>query len=258
MGDLASGLRLAVTTLTVLRLPTGRVDRATARIAMLCAPLVGLAMGALAALVAYAARQLWHSSAIAALAALITLAATSGLLHLDGLADTADGLGAPAGRDRLAIMKTPGIGAFGAAALVFVLLTQLLALTLAFDGRLGTIAVVTAATTARLGVTIGCVRGVPAARLDGLGATVVGSVQRLAAVLTVAVTTVILGALALVHDDAWTHVGRVAWSVAAGIAGTLFLYTVAVRRVGGVTGDVLGAAVELCTAVVLLAMCIRA
>src|SRR4051812_17613214 len=121
MSDLGAGLRLAVTTLTVLRLRPGRIDRPAARVAMTCAPLIGLAIGALAAAAAYVARELWHSSSIAALVALLTIAACSGLLHLDGLADTADGVLAPAGRDRLAIMKQPGIGAFGTAAVLFVL-----------------------------------------------------------------------------------------------------------------------------------------
>jgi adenosylcobinamide-GDP ribazoletransferase len=257
MGELGAGIRLAMTTLTIFRLRPGRVDRSTARLAMVCAPLIGLAIGALAAAAAYGARELWHSSSIAALAALLTIAGCSGLLHLDGLADTADGLLAPAGRDRLAIMKTPGVGAFGTAALVFVPLAQLFALTLSLDAHLGTLAVLTATATSRLGITVGCARGIPAARVDGLGAAVAGSVPRLVTATVVAVTAVVLGAIAVVHDEAWTHVGRVVWSVAAGLLAAAGLHAIAVRRIGGITGDVLGASVEVGTAVALLAMCIR-
>src|SRR3954469_9782196 len=110
--DLVAGARLAVTTLTVLRLPAGRVDRAAARVAMVIAPVVGLPLAVVAASVGYGAGLLGHSSALVAIAVIVTLALTTGFLHLDGLADTADGVGAPPGRDRLDIMKSPGVGAF--------------------------------------------------------------------------------------------------------------------------------------------------
>src|SRR5881227_2315665 len=111
MADLLAGLRLSMSTLTVVRLPTGRVDRAAAAAAMASAPLVGLVLASVMAALAYGARLAWHSGLVTAVVVVASLAAVSGFLHLDGLADTADGVGAPAGRDRLAIMKNPGIGA---------------------------------------------------------------------------------------------------------------------------------------------------
>ena len=257
MTDVRGGLRLAVTTLSVVRLPTGRVDRSTARIAMLAAPLVGLALGAVAAACGYAARLLWHSSALSALTVLAVLAALTGLLHLDGLADTGDGIGAPHGRDRLAIMTNPGIGAFGVATVVFVVLAQLLAFTRAYDLRIGTLAVMTAAATSRLAVTLGCLRGVRAARSDGLGAMVAETVARGGAALVVVITAAAVVAITAVHDDSWVHVGRMLWSMAAGLVSAGLCYFVAVRRLGGITGDVLGAVVEISAAVTVLAAIAR-
>jgi adenosylcobinamide-GDP ribazoletransferase len=225
---------------------------------MVGAPIVGLGLSAVAAAVGYGARELWHSDGLAALSVLVTLALGTGLLHLDGLADTADGLGAPAGRDRIAIMKDPGIGAFGAAALVFVVAAQLLALTRAFDVHLATVAVLTAVTTARLTLCLSCVRGVPAARTDGLGATVAGTVSPIAAALTTLTTAAVLCGIAAVHDGSWHNTGRVIWSVAAGLVAAVGCDLLAVRRIGGITGDVLGAGIEVSTAVALLAMCIQA
>jgi adenosylcobinamide-GDP ribazoletransferase len=255
--SVVAGTRLAVTTLTAVRLPPGRVDRDAARAAMTVAPLVGLAIGAVAAAAGYGARLAWRSNAIAALVVVVTLAALTGLLHLDGLADTADGVGAPPGRDRLSIMKSPGVGAFGVVTVVLTLATQTLALAACFAAGLGTIAILTAVAASRLTITLGCLPGVPAARSDGLGAVVAGSVRPAAAASVTLVTAAALAAITEVHDGSWDHVGRVMWSLLAGLVVGSACHLIAVRRLGGITGDVLGAGVELSTAAALLAMCIR-
>jgi adenosylcobinamide-GDP ribazoletransferase len=118
--------------------------------------------------------------------------------------------------------------------------------------------VLTATTTSRLGVTLGSIRGIPAARTEGLGATVAGSVSRGTAVAATLLTAAVLIAISVVHDGSWLGVGRVLWTMTAGIAVAALCYLVAVRRVGGMTGDVLGAAVEMSTTAALLAVCIRA
>jgi adenosylcobinamide-GDP ribazoletransferase len=256
-GDVTAGLRFAVTTLTLLPLPTGRVDRRAARVAMTAAPLVGLALGVLAAVVGYGARLLWESGTFAAIAVVLTVEWATGLLHLDGLADSADGLGAPAGRDRLAIMTTSGVGAFGVTAVFAVLIIDVVALGRSFDVGLGTIAVITAVTTGRLALTVGCMRGVPAARAHGLGAAVAGTVPRVSAAVTGAAATVVLVGVAVVHDGSWRHADRVVWSIAAGLVAAAACQLIAVRRIGGITGDVLGASVEIATTFALLAMCVR-
>ena len=236
------GLRLALTTLTVARLRPGRVDRATATVAMALAPLVGAAVGAVQAAVL---AGLGHTGLLAAALAVATGALLTRALHLDGLADTVDALGSYAGKEQaLAIMRRPEIGAFGVVALVLVLLTQVAAL----SRGPAVPAVVVAAATGRLAITWACRRGVPAARPDGLGALVAGTVGPVP--LAVATAAVAATAIAAVPGRPWQ--GPVA--VAAALTAALLLTRHTVRRFGGITGDVLGAACELSVTVALVAL----
>jgi adenosylcobinamide-GDP ribazoletransferase len=238
------GVRLAVTLLTVIPLPGAPLP---AGAAMTWAPAVGLALGGAAAGVLWAAAR-WTGPLLAAVLAVTALAALTGGLHLDGLADLADGLGRrrPA-EQALAIMRRSDIGPFGVAALVLTLLIQVTALDRAQAAGRGTVAVIAAAVTARLAMTAACRRGVPAARPGGLGALVAGSVHpAVAAVLAVAA----LGAAA-----AFGLILVVA--VAAGLAAGTALAALAVRRLGGITGDVLGAVAEVAAAACLLVTAVR-
>jgi adenosylcobinamide-GDP ribazoletransferase len=238
-----AGLRLAVTTFTTLPLPAGRIDRAVAGAAMSLAPLVGAALGLLLGGVllglAQVAPPLVAAGTTVAVGALVTRG-----LHLDGLADTVDALGSyRRGPAALEIMKKPDVGPFGVTALVLVLLVQAAVLAeLAAGPQPAALAAVVAATAAgRLGVTVACRRGVPAARPDGLGALVAGTVGPVAVLVgTVAVALV---AVAAVPDRPWQ--GPLA--VLAALAVVLLLLRHLVRRLGGVTGDVLGAVVEVTT-----------
>ncbi|POX52881.1 adenosylcobinamide-GDP ribazoletransferase, partial [Streptomyces sp. Ru71] len=117
------GLRFAFGTLTVLPVTVTRWDRGAARGGMLAAPLAGLVVGALAAGCALALLALGAGPLLACVAAAAVPAVLTRGLHLDGLADTADGLGSgkPA-EDALRIMKQSDIGPFGVLTLVFVLL----------------------------------------------------------------------------------------------------------------------------------------
>ena len=236
------GLRLALTTLTVLPLRAGRVDRRVAAVAMSAAPLVGLLIGLLLA------GLLWLLSGAPPLVAggvtvAVGVLVTRGL-HLDGLADTVDALGSyRRGPEALEIMKKPDIGPFGVAAIVLTLLVQAAAITPA--------GAVLAWTAGRLAVPIACRRGVPAARPDGLGALVAGTVPApVAAGLAIAV-----GVAA-----AWAVPGR-PWQGPAAVAAALLVVVLlvrhAVRRFGGITGDVLGAGVELATTVTLVGLSLK-
>jgi adenosylcobinamide-GDP ribazoletransferase len=265
-----AGLRLAVTLLTVIPLPASRADRASragvasqgpaghdipvptraaAAAAMGWAPVVGLLLGAAAAGVLWLASRLGQTGPLlAAVLAIAALAGLTGGLHLDGLADLADGLGSrrPAG-GALEIMKKSDIGPFGVAALVLTLLIQVAALARAESAGRGLVAVVAAAVTARLAMTGACRRGVPAARGSGLGALVAGSVPpALAAGLAVA---------AVAAAVAFGPVFAIA--VAAGLAVSVGLTALAVHRLGGITGDVLGAIAEVTAAVCLLVTALR-
>jgi hypothetical protein len=137
-------LRLAFGTLTILPVkPPAHVDRDTAGWAMTFAPLVGLVLAALVGV------PLWFLSDAGAgspfLLAALTIGALAWLtraMHLDGLADVADGLGSGRrGEDALAIMKKSDIGPFGVATLLLVLLIQVTALATCIQAGFGATAV---------------------------------------------------------------------------------------------------------------------
>jgi len=138
----------------------------------------GLLLGVLAAAVLYVCDHLLHTgSLVAAVLSVGSLAVLTRALHLDGLADLADGLGsrrpAPAA---LEVMRRSDIGPFGVVTLVLTLLLQVAGLTQADAAGRGPAAVIVAAVTGRLALTWACRAGVPAARADGLGALVAGTV----------------------------------------------------------------------------------
>ncbi|MGW6913983.1 adenosylcobinamide-GDP ribazoletransferase [Kitasatospora sp. NPDC054939] len=239
----SEGLRFAFGTLSVLRVRVERWDRAAAGRAMLAAPVVGLVLGACAAGAgALVARQ--AGGALGAVAALAVLAALTRGLHLDGLADVADGLGSgkPA-EDALRIMKQSDIGPFGVLTLVLVLLAQAAALAGQFaasPGR-GALAVLASAVAARCALAWGCLRPVPAARPGGLGAVVAGTVPPAAAVAVTAGALLLTAAAGA--GDGWSAL-RLPAAVALGLGCAGLLLRRCVRRFGGVTGDVLGALAE--------------
>jgi adenosylcobinamide-GDP ribazoletransferase len=236
------GLRLAVTTFTVLPVRSGRVDRRAAATAVSAAPLLGVLLGAVLAGVLIGLRATGVTVPVLAVAVVAVAVLATRALHLDGLADTVDGLGSYAGRDRaLEIMKKSDIGPFGVVAIVLVLAGQLAAVAaLAHRPALPLVATFAAAAGAgRLAVTWACRHGVPAARPDGLGALVAGTVAW-------PVPLVATAALAVLSVPAVPHrpwLGPLA--VLLPLAATALLVRHATRRLGGITGDVLGAAVEL-------------
>ena len=244
-----SGLRLAFSTLTALPVgPPRNVDRAVAGRAMACAPVVGGVLGALAGAVG-AGLAWWTSSPlVAAVGGVAALAALTRGLHLDGLADTADGLGsAKPAPDALRIMKASDIGPFGVITLVLALLGQVLLLATAWGRHgawYGACALAAACVAGRLAVTWGCRPGVPSARPDGLGAWVAASVSRVAvAVASVGALAAAGVAGACVSDGARWALWPAA--VVAGVGASAVLLRHTIRRFGGITGDVLGALVEV-------------
>ncbi|MEV8591817.1 adenosylcobinamide-GDP ribazoletransferase [Streptomyces sp. NPDC052012] len=241
----ADGLRFAFGTLTVLPVRVTRWDRPAARAGMLCAPLAGFVVGAVAAAAGFLLLLLGSGPLLAAVATVAVPAVLTRSLHLDGLADTADGLGSgkPA-EDALRIMKQSDIGPFGVVTLVLALLAQVAALTTAYDDSpaRGVLAAVVAATAARLALTLAARTGVPAARPEGLGAAVAGAVPAVgAAAVGLAVTGASAAAGGLLGPDGAV---RMLLAVALSVAAAELLLRHCVRRFGGVTGDVFGGLAE--------------
>jgi adenosylcobinamide-GDP ribazoletransferase len=193
--------------------------------------LIGLAVGG----IWWAARQGWAPPAAAAIA-VIADAALTGMLHLDGLADAADGLLPPLARARrLEVMADPRLGAFGAAGLAIVLLARFGAFASMPPSPLAIAGLWSGSRTA-MAVTA---QIVPYARPDGLASAFLpgGAARRAGpAVLGLAGGLLALG-LAFAGRGA---LGLAA--VGAEAVGAAAVVLLAWRRLGGFTGDVLGAA----------------
>jgi adenosylcobinamide-GDP ribazoletransferase len=241
------GLRLAVTLFTVAPLPARPVNRSSAAVAMAVAPGVGAALGAILGGVLLGVDALDVPPLLAGVTVVAAGALLTRGLHLDGLADTADGLGSRRPRQAaLEIMQRGDIGPFGVAALLLTLLLQVTAAAQVLAGQDGPILVACAVLTSRLVLPVVCA-WFPAARADGLGAVVAGAVG-----WPQLVTSAVFGLVALAAAAVTTGtVGPVALGTAGVLVGTAFCWW-CVRRLGGVTGDVLGACVEVTFAAALL------
>ncbi|HEV2780761.1 MAG TPA: adenosylcobinamide-GDP ribazoletransferase [Actinophytocola sp.] len=240
-------MRLAFSWLTVLPVRVDRVDAAAGRTAIAVAPVVGLVLSGIAVLALFTMDALGMPGLLAGLLTVGLLAALTRGMHLDGLADTADGFGCYGPPERaLAVMRDGGCGPFAVITLVVVIGVQASALGAVVPDRWG--AVPLAVVAGRAAFVLACRRGVPAARPEGLGALVAGS-QRPGVAAAWWLGLAAAGALAMWE---WWWLGILAVGLAA--ATVLVLVWHARHRFGGVTGDVLGAAGELATTAV-LAVC---
>jgi adenosylcobinamide-GDP ribazoletransferase len=300
------GLKLSFGTLSVL--PAGMpatVDRKMAGRAMTLAPLVGLVLGGIAAAVVYGVDRLRpDASLLSAVLGIVVLMVLSGGLHLDGLADTADGFGSRKDREtKLRIMKQSDIGPFGVISIAAVLLLDVAALQVCVQNGFGWQAILIAGVASRLTLPWSCRTSVPSARPDGLGAMVAGSVRPYAAALVTLVS--VAGAATLgwltsraaergwfaytaadledeygfptigltgqawgtrpSYDHVWINRLADAPALELTLLGTAaaillaLLLTFAVTRrtkhaLGGITGDTLGATVELALPLTLLVL----
>jgi adenosylcobinamide-GDP ribazoletransferase len=235
-------LRVALGTLTAIPVGAAAVTPATAGGAMLLAPVAALPLGLLVAVVLGAGSALSVPPLAVAFLAIALLAAGSRALHLDGLSDVADGLTSGYDRERsLAIMKSGTAGPAGVVAVVVVLGVQAAALAAYDDWWLAGALVC----VSRAALWITCVRGVPAARTDGLGSAFTSRVPR---------WFVAVGWLALAAGSALVDPVRGPVTILLAAAVVVLLVVRAVQRFGGVTGDVFGAAIELSLATMLLVL----
>lgn len=253
MQDSVAGFRLAVGTLTVV--PVGAIADPTpghARWAMVLAPVaalpVAIAVGGVVAL--------GHLTSLPAMLtatlAVAVIAAATRAMHLDGLADTVDGLGAGWTRERaLEVMRRGDVGPMGVAALILFLLIQVTSLSAIVDRPQGWLVAGGAVVASRASVWLTCAVGMPSARPSGLGAVVAGSVPKVASVVGgVAVATL----LALAAEAAGLAPVAGVTAVAAGALAVALLLRTCRKVFGGVTGDVMGAAIEVALSVILVVL----
>lgn len=193
-------------------------------------PLVGAMIGALVGGVWWLSEQAFPPL-VAALLVVIADLAVTGMLHFDGLADSADGLLPHATTtERLRIMHASDVGAFGVVAVAAVLLMRVTALSV----QPASIALLAALWCASRTVVAAMPRFVPYARDEGL----VSSMLRSPASPWLLIALVPAGVVAALATGV-----RGAVAVAATIAGATGVGGLAKRRIGGFTGDVLGAAI---------------
>jgi adenosylcobinamide-GDP ribazoletransferase len=227
------GLRSALAFLTVIpvRLP-GRADRGFTDAAGWF-PLVGAGIGAVGGGIRVGTQPAF-GAAVATVLALIAIVTLTGALHLDGLADTADGLGVRGDRDRrLRIMRDPANGSFATLALaLWALLMYAILSSLSAGQTLRTL--IAAVACGRL---LAVVHGslLRPARADGLGSTFSPRPDQLVLAIAFAVAASLL---ALGPADGAVAFGA---ALAVGLAFSCF----ARRAFGGQTGDTLGACVVL-------------
>lgn len=206
-------------------------------------PLVGFVLGALLAAENLLLTPLF-GDALAAVMLVVTLTVLSGAIHLDALADTADALGAGADRCRaLEIMRDSRIGSFGTAAIVFFLALEIAALATMSEGQRAA-ALWLAPGVARWAMVVVGWR-IDYLRSEGAGTPLLGPDGDRNLALASAIT--VIAALPVLSGR-----GLAAYAVAAALAAAL---RAAYRRwLGGVTGDLIGAAGELVEVAALLMM----
>jgi adenosylcobinamide-GDP ribazoletransferase len=247
--DIVRDLKIALQFCT--RLPIGgglvadRVDFAQMAWAI---PIAGAIVGLIGALVFALARALGLAPLPSAALTLVATMMTTGCLHEDGLADTADGFGGGISRDdKLAIMRDSRVGTYGACALILSVLLRTGAITSLATPALVTPALIAAHAASRAIIPISMWL-VPTARADGLSASA-GSVSQRSVSIASA-----LGLAALV----------LAFGLATGFAVMVLLLLViggmarlCIRQIGGQTGDVLGALEQVGEIIILLAAAAR-
>jgi adenosylcobinamide-GDP ribazoletransferase len=207
-------------------------------------------LGGLASVVTVGVTEVGDAPLLGAVVGVGCLALLTGGLHLDGLADVADGLGSRRPPDEArSVMKRSDIGPSGVVTLTLVLLVQVAAFAQLLATSRHDVTVVTvigAAVISRSAITWTCRRGVPAATAEGLGGQTAESLSVVAAAAVVAVSlALVVGAAAVTASDR-----AVTLAVAIGCVVALLVAELWRRhcshRFGGITGDVLGSVEQVC------------
>ncbi|OCW84815.1 adenosylcobinamide-GDP ribazoletransferase [Nocardia farcinica] len=251
-------LRTAFSWLTVV--PVGghadasAPDRELGAAVMASVPAIGAALGAASAGLAFGLARTDLPALTAGVLIVVLLGVATRGMHLDGLADTADGLGCYGPPDRVTeVMRSGTVGPFGVATLVLTLAVQSTGFAaLANGSRWYDLAFAIA--LGRFGAVVGTRRSLEPAHHNGFGALVAGTQRTsVAAWFVVALlATVPLGLSTNEIDGGHVEVAAVVQGCAIVLAVTAFAWWFtrhSARRMGGMTGDVLGATIELGVAI---------
>lgn len=251
------GLKLAIGLFT--RVPVRTDGDRAAREVMLWAPVIGLLIGLAFTGAAWLLGVLLPTPYTQVLIAVLIVGGLAYLtrgLHLDGLADTADGLGIhgnPAESRQVA--KSGDIGAFGIVTIIIVTLSQLVLWTMvSWLGALA-IALLAVLPTSRVAAMLACRQGSQAAPGSTLGAWVADTVPLKPALLIGGASLVPAVALTVWQFGLLAGVLLTLGMVAAIIGGLLF-HRNTIKRFEGLTGDTLGSLIEITLTLALLAMLI--
>lgn len=227
---MAGSARGAVSFLTPLGRATAPVPGALAWF-----PVVGAGIGAILGLAWWGSRHWWAAGVAAAVVVVLDLALT-GMLHFDGLTDSADGLLPHLSRERrLEVMEEPRIGAFALGAGAATLLVRWVALAALTPSVLVLMGLWIASRTFMATVAV----AVPYARSSGMATAFLGTGRRALRSAQVAAVIGVTGSVVCLV--VWRPLGG-AVSLLCGVVGAVGVVGLARRRLGGYTGDVLGAA----------------
>ena len=209
-------------------------------------PVVGAAIGAIGGAVYWFTHWLSCPPALAALCALVAMILATGAMHEDGLADFADGLAGDTKERSLSIMRDHQIGTYGVIALVLSLATRTTAIALIAEPYAVTAALIAADAASRLSAVL-IMAALPPARRDGLSASVGSPPAGLAAI-----------ALGLTFIITWLLLpfGIALLLILSAVVSAIVLGRVAQVRLGGQTGDVLGASSQICECLALIVLVI--
>lgn len=240
---LASDVFLALALLT--RLPVS-ADHSSSRsnVAVWAYPLAGLVPGILAVLAGLLSQTLGLTDSLSALLALTTLIVTTGAMHEDGLADTADGFWGGWNKERrLEIMKDSKIGTYGVLSLLVSFGLRWSALTWLFEAEMAASSILAAAVLSRACMPV-VMSALSHARDSGLSHSV-GRVERTSAAIAIGIAFVL--GLILLGNSVWV---ALFWAAVA----TSCMAMLAKRKIDGQTGDVLGATQQIVEIIILLTL----
>ena len=208
-------------------------------------PLIGVVLGGLTGLV-FMALQTWCGIPLAALFAVLTLALLTGGFHLDGLADTCDGIFSARRRERmLEIMRDSRLGTHGGLALIFVLVAKVLVVSEVALRGTSALAALAAACAVGRGMAVLLMYRQRYAREEGLGNLFIGKITLRQMLITMGIALALATLLLGVNGLRAALITLVlVWALGQALKRTL----------GGQTGDTLGAAIELGEVIFLLAL----